>query len=405
VPERGAAEDRLRRIEAVTDSALAQLDTEALLGELLVRLRELLGVDTATVLLVDAPAGHLVATAAVGIEEEVRQGVRVPIGRGFAGRVAVERRPIVIDHVDDSTVLNSLLWERGLRTLLGVPLIAEGTLIGVLHVGSIAAQRFTENDIHLLQVVADRIALAAHTQVGVVERATAAALQRSLLPSVLPDVPGLAFSARYVPGTDTGVGGDWYDVFRLPGDRVGIVMGDVVGNGLAAAVVMGRLRSALRAYALDVDDPGEVLRKLDRKAHHFEYGTMATVSYAVVDPGHSQVSIALAGHLPPVVAMPDGAVAYAEPLVGPPIGFLRGDGRYQSAVLELPPGALFCFYTDGLVERRDSTIDVGMRKLRETVTAGSPEAVCARVMAVLVGTELVRDDIAVLAMRRDPASP
>jgi sigma-B regulation protein RsbU (phosphoserine phosphatase) len=403
VPEPGGAEDRLRRIEAVTDAALAHLDTEALLGELLVRVRELLNVDTATVLLIDSSARNLVAVASVGIEEEVRQGVRVPIGRGFAGRVAKERQPVMITKVDDTTVVNPLLWDRGLRTLLGVPLVTAGVLVGVLHVGSVTAQRFADDDVQLLQMVADRIALATHTQVGVVERAAAAALQRSLLPSVLPDIPGLAFAARYVPGTDTGVGGDWYDVFRLPGDRVGIVMGDVVGNGLAAAVVMGRLRSALRAYALDVEDPGEVLRKLDRKAQHFEYGTMATVSYAVVEPDREHVSIALAGHPPPMVAAPDRAVVLAEPRLGPPIGFLRDGGRYQSSVLELPPGALLCFYTDGLVERRGSTIDAGLRKLRETVTAASPEAVCARVMAVLVSTEIVQDDIAVLTMRRDPA--
>jgi serine phosphatase RsbU (regulator of sigma subunit) len=308
----------------------------------------------------------------------------------------------MITQVDDTTVVNPLLWDRGLRTLLGVPLVTTGVLVGVLHVGSVTARRFADDDVHLLQMVADRIALAAHTQVGVVERAAAAALQRSLLPATLPDVPGLSFAARYVPGTDTGVGGDWYDVFRLPGDRVGIVMGDVVGNGLAAAVVMGRLRSALRAYALDVEDPGEVLRKLDRKAQHFEYGTMATVSYAVVERDREHVSIALAGHPPPMVAAPNGAVGLTEPLLGPPIGFLRG-GSYQSTVLDLRPGALLCFYTDGLVERRGSTIDAGLLTLRETVTAGPPEAVCAKVMAVLVGTEIVRDDIALLAMRRDPA--
>ncbi|HEY0807396.1 MAG TPA: GAF domain-containing protein, partial [Pseudonocardiaceae bacterium] len=227
--EHGDAADRLRRIEAVTDSALAELNTEKLLGELLLRVRELLGVDTATVLLLDASARQLVATAAVGIEQEVRQGVRIPVGRGFAGRVAAERQPVIVDHVDDSTVVNPLLWERGLRVMLGVPLLAEGSLIGVLHVGSVTQQRFTDDDIHLLQMVADRIALAVRTQVSMVERAAAAALQRSLLPSVLPSLPGLEFAARYVPGSDTGVAGDWYDVFTLPGDRVGVVMGDVVG--------------------------------------------------------------------------------------------------------------------------------------------------------------------------------
>jgi putative methionine-R-sulfoxide reductase with GAF domain len=399
VAEHGDAADRLRRIEAVTDSALAELNTEKLLGELLLRVRELLGVDTATVLLLDASARQLVASAAVGIEQEVRQGVRIPVGRGFAGRVAAERQPVIIDHVDESTVVNPLLWERGLRVMLGVPLLAEGSLIGVLHVGSVTPQRFTDDDIHLLQMVADRIALAVRTQVSMVERAAAAALQRSLLPPVLPSVPGLEFAARYVPGSDTGVAGDWYDVFTLPGDRVAIVMGDVVGHGLPAAVVMGRLRSALRAYALDMDDPGEVLNKLDAKANHFEYGAMATVSYAVVDEGYERVRLALAGHLPPILAEPDAEAVLVESPVGPPIGFPH-HRRYSTTTFPLCPGGLLAFYTDGLVERRDSLIDTGLELLRDMVTPAHPETVCAQVMSTLVGTRLAQDDIALLAVRR-----
>jgi serine phosphatase RsbU (regulator of sigma subunit) len=395
----GAAEDRLRRIEAVTDSSLAQLDTEALLTELLLRVRELLNADTATVLLLDASAQQLVAAAAIGIEEEVRQGVRVSVGKGFAGTVAAGRQPVIVDHVDETTVVNPLLWERGLRTLLGVPLLTAGKLIGVLHVGSVTAQRFTEDDVHLLQMVADRIALATYSQANVMERATTAALQRSLLPGVLPVVSGLEFAARYVPGAGNGVGGDWYDVFPLPGDRVGIVMGDVVGHGMPAAVVMGRLRSALRAYALDVEDPAEVLRRLDRKAKHFEFGTMATVSYAVVDRGRDRVNIALAGHLPPMIAEPTGEVILADLPVGRPTGF-SDDSSYRATEVDLHPGAVICFYTDGLVERRNRTIDEGLDRLRNTITATTPEMVCARVMSVLVGNERARDDIAVLAMRR-----
>jgi putative methionine-R-sulfoxide reductase with GAF domain len=352
------AADRLRKIESVTDSALAHLSSATLLGELLVRTRELLHADTATMLLLDPSGRQLVAVAAVGIEEVVRQGVRIPVGRGFAGTIAAQRKPIVIDHVDETTVLNPLLWERGLRVLAGVPLLVEGELLGVLHVGSVTQRPFTDDDLHLLQLVGDRLALAAHTQVSAVERAAAAALQNSLLPGV-------------------------------------------VGHGLAAAVVMGRLRSALRAYALDVDDPGEVLHKLNRKAHHFEYGAMATVSYAVIDRHHRQVTMALAGHPPPVLAEAGGTGTLMERPVGPPIGFPTSDRRWPSSVLELHPGALLCFYTDGLVERRDSTIDAGLRRLCATVGAAEPEAVCARVMAVLVGAEAPRDDVAMLVVRCD----
>jgi phosphoserine phosphatase RsbU/P len=395
-------EDRLRGMSAVTDSTLAYLSPEALYDELLGRVRDLLSTDTATMLLLDRTERQLVAVAAVGIEEEVRQDVRVPVGRGFAGGIAATRRRTVIDHVDDSTVINPLLWEHGLRTLAGVPLIADGTLLGVLHVGTMTPRRFDEEDLDLLQVVADRLALAARTRVSVVERTAAEALQRSLLPTVLPTISGLSFAARYIPGAASGVGGDWYDVFTLPGHRVGVVMGDVVGHGLAAAVVMGRLRSALRAYALDVDDPGEVLRKLNRKATHFEDGAMATVCYAVVDPTREHVTVALAGHPPPIIAEPDGTVTLTSQPVAPPIGFPQPSGQWPGTnVLPLHPGTVVCFYTDGLVERRDSTIDAGLCRLRDAIIAADPDTVCARVMARLIGNESVQDDVALLAMRRN----
>jgi hypothetical protein len=401
VVDRDGIADRLRKLEAITDSALAYMGAEAVYDELLARVCDLLGTDTATLLLLDRSARQLLATAAVGIEEEVRQGVRVPVGHGFAGRIAAERQPRVIDHVDESTVVNPLLWERGLRTLAGVPLIVEDQLLGVLHVGSVGPREFTDDDLSLLQMVADRLALAAHNRLSLVERAAVEALQRSLLPAVLPSVPGLSFAARYIPGAASGVGGDWYDVFELPGDRVGVVMGDVVGHGLAAAVVMGRLRSALRAYALDSDDPGAVLHKLDRKATHFEDGAMATVCYAVVDPSRDHVTIALAGHLPPMLAEVDGTVTLTDCPVGPPVGFSRRGGHYANRVLALPPGSVLCCYTDGLVERRDSTVDVGMSQLRDTIVAGDPDMMCARIMARLVGTRSADDDIALLTMRRD----
>jgi sigma-B regulation protein RsbU (phosphoserine phosphatase) len=389
-------------MEAVTDSALSHLDLEKLLQELLERVRDLLEVDTATVLLHDRSAGQLVATAAAGLEEEVRQGVRIPVGVGFAGQVAAARRPVVVNRVDHTTVVNPLLWEKGLRVLLGVPMLASGELIGVLHVGAASAKTFTDNDIRLRQVVADRIALATQAQLSGTERAAAAALQRSLLPARLPAVDGLEFAARYVPGADIRVGGDWYDVFPLPGDRWGIVMGDVVGHGLPAAVIMGRLRSALRAYALlDVDNPAHVLDKLDRKATHFEPGAMATVLYAVVDPAHETMRLSLAGHPPPVLAVPGEPARMLDVPPDPPIG-ARHTARRCSDPLEIPAGSLLCFYTDGLIERRGHDLDAGLARLTEVVHVGPPEVVCTAIMTALTGDRPPDDDIAVLVMRRNP---
>jgi phosphoserine phosphatase RsbU/P len=388
----------LRRIEAVTDPALANLDVEGLLTELLDRVRELLAVDTAAVLLVDPASQQLVATAARGIEEEVHQGFRVPIGEGFAGRIAAERGPVIIERVASRNVQNPLLLAKGIKSLLGVPMLAEGVVIGVLHVGTLRARRFTEADANLLQLVADRAALATRTRLSGVDRAAAVALQRSLLPPQLPALPGLDLSARYVTGAG-GVGGDWYDVFHLPSGSLCLVIGDVVGRGLHAAVVMGRLRSALRAYALETESPSDILTRLDRKAQHFESDTMATAICAIVDQSLERVHMSVAGHPPPALAHARREAALVDVKVDLPIGVSQERVR-QTNTIDLPMGALMLFYTDGLVERRDSPIDLRMELLRKSVVAGAPEAVCATVMSQLVGGDAVNDDIAVLALRR-----
>jgi putative methionine-R-sulfoxide reductase with GAF domain len=396
-------DERLQVLEAVTDSALTSLGLDAVLVKLLEQVVGLLRVDTAAVLLVERGSDELVATAALGIEEEVWQGVRVRIGQGFAGQVVVRRRPVVLNRVDHSTVINPLLWEKGIRTMLGVPMVVRDEVLGVLHVGSLTPRRFTDTDTELLQLVGDRLALAVHAQLAIAERAATSALQRSLLPGRLPTVPDLEFAARYVPGASTGVGGDWYDVFELSGGRLGIAIGDVAGHGLTAAVIMGRVRSALRAYALDSADPGAVLSKLDRQASHFERGTMVTIGYAVVDPSVGELRLSLAGHLPPVLAVPDRPAAFVDVPVGPPVGFGLATGHRRSGSVELPPGGVIAFYTDGLVERRDKPLDDGLALLRESIITGAPEAVCARVMKAMVGMRPAQDDVALLVMRRTAA--
>lgn len=400
--ENPSLQERLKVLSAVTDTALARLGLDRILATLLEQVLDVLQVDTAAVLLYDPTSDQLIATAAAGIEEEVRQGVRVPVGSGFAGQIATRKQPLIIDRVDETTVVNPLLWRKGIQSLLGVPMLVHDEVLGVLHTGSLTARRFTDADIELLQVVADRLALAVQVHMSSAERTATAALQRSLLPGHLPDVRGLESAARYVPGTDTGVGGDWYDVFNLPDGHLGIVIGDVVGNGLKAAVVMGRLRSALRAYALDATDPGEVLAKLDRKASHFEHGAMATVGYAVLDPSRQRLRIALAGHPPPVLVTTDQPAAFVDVPVDPPIGFGLATARRRTGVVDLPPGGLIAFYTDGLVERRDRPLDAGMAQLLRATTPNAPDLVCADVMTALIGTYNPKDDIALLVLRRDP---
>jgi sigma-B regulation protein RsbU (phosphoserine phosphatase) len=398
-------EARLRDIQSITDTALSRLDDRDLLAELLDRIREILQADTAAVLLLDFSSGQLIATAAAGLEEEVRQGVRIPVGRGFAGRIAAEHRPVILDHVDHTTVLNPILWAKGIQSLMGVPMVAGGRVIGVLHIGSLTPRQFTDYDIELLQLAADRAAAAVQSMTARADRVAAAALQRSLVPAALPVVAGAEMAARYVPGRG-GVGGDWYDVFTLPSGELGVVMGDVAGSGLPASVIMGRMRSALRAYALETSDPAEVLGRLDRKVQHFEPDALATVLYAVIDPELDRMRVCLAGHFPPVLACPGQPAELTCVAGGLMIGVAAGAGRPVSTV-RIPPGALLCFYTDGLIERPGQLVDDGLARLCRAVTAGHPEAACSAVMGALVGSEPARDDIALLMVRRKvlPAPP
>jgi serine phosphatase RsbU (regulator of sigma subunit) len=416
-PPEGELSGRLRDIEAVTDAALSRLDEQALLDVLLERVKDVLDADTAAVLLLDRPTGQLVATAASGIEDEVRQGVRIPLGTGFAGRVAATRHPVILDRVDHTTVFNPLLVDRGIKTLLGVPLLAGGSVIGVLHVGSLSGRAFGPEDADLLQLAADRAAFAVQTMMTQDDRRAAVALHRSLLPSAPPAVPGVELATRYVTGTGN-VGGDWYDVFVLPSGKLGIVIGDVAGSGLPAAVVMGRMRSTLRAYALETEDPGTVLRMLDKKIQYFEPDVMATVLYGVYAPESGRLTVSSAGHLPPVLAVPGQGPGLAEIDAGVPIG-VADDHPRTSDVIDVPPGALLCCYTDGLVERRDWSLDDGIARLA-TALAGPlkptpasmtaarsvplAEEACAAVMRALVGNAPAQDDIAVLILHRQLAT-
>jgi serine phosphatase RsbU (regulator of sigma subunit) len=394
------ADERLRRIEWVTDAALAHLSVEDLLAELLERVQWLLEVDTVAVLLLDASAEQLVARAARGIEAEVRQGVRIPLGRGFAGRVAADKKPVILPRVDHTTVLNPILWEHGIRSLLGVPLLATGNVIGVLHVGTLGTRQFTADDVRLLEIVADRIASAIQARQTQAQQAAAGLLQRSLLPARLPVVAGLEMAARYVPAERGGVSGDWYDVFVLPSGGLCLVVGDVVGCGFAAAEEMGLLRSTLRAHAFFSSDPAEALTKLNQQVQHFDRPRMmATAQLAMLEPSLERLHVSSAGHLPPVMALAEGRVSVLDVPNDSPVGVSNGRPR-QSTTITLPEGALLCFYTDGLVERRAISLDVGLKSLCEAVVAGPVESVCSRIMGQLIGDQPPADDIALLVLRR-----
>jgi sigma-B regulation protein RsbU (phosphoserine phosphatase) len=396
-----ASEDRLQRLRAVTDAALGRLSVEDLLVTLLDRALELVDADTATVLLVDVGGHTLVARASRGVEEEVRQGVRVPIGAGFAGRVALERRPVMIDRVDPTTVRNQILWERGIRVMLGVPLLVAAEVIGVLHVGRLEDLPFDAADAELLSVAGERMAAAIQTEQRHSAEAAASMLEESLRPSRLPECPGLDLAARYLPAGRRGVGGDWYDVFKLPTGELWIVVGDVAGHGLPAAVVMSRAQSTLRAFATLGGPPEEALERTDRAVQIFDSRAMITVVCATTESPYRELRMATAGHPPPVIAAPGRPPELTKLTVGPPLGV--GEAvRRSSDLVRLPLGGSALFYTDGLIERKGESLDAGFARLCACLRANErADDACRRVLRHLIGDTESGDDVAVVVVHRD----
>jgi anti-sigma regulatory factor (Ser/Thr protein kinase)/putative methionine-R-sulfoxide reductase with GAF domain len=401
----GTGAQQLLHVYRLSEQALAEMPLEALLDELLSRTREILDVDTVAILLLDENGEELVARAAKGLEEEVERGVRIPLGGGFAGRIAAERTPIFIADVDHAEVLNPILRDKGIRSLLGVPLIVDGKSVGVLHVGTLTPREFTNDNAALLQVVAQRAAPA-------IERARlyealdrehrgAVALQRSLLPESVPDIVGVDIAARYMPARDE-VGGDWYDVIDLPGGQVGLAIGDVAGHGVRAAALMGQLRTGLRAYALDGYAPGETLKHVDRLLHTVRGEGMATAAYAILDPATGALRLASAGH-PPAVVVPSSGRAYLlESKPAPPLGTLPF-GTYRETEATLAPGDALMLYTDGLVERRREPLTVGLERLRvHASVVASADALAQRVVNRLVPPDGADDDVAIVVVRNLP---
>jgi len=379
------------------------------LGSLLDKVRATLHANTATLLVLDSTRTLLEPLATVGLDRTLRRARRVPIGRGFAGRIAQTRQPVFLTKVDDSTVVNPVLVDHHVRALLGVPVLHGSELVGVLHVGFLQEHSASEEATRLLSEFAAQLGSLLHDQFAVEEHTAALTLQRSLLPTAVVAPPGISIAARYVPA-DGDLGGDWYDVFELPGKRLGIVMGDVVGHGLDAAIVMGRLRSALRAYALDHDDPAEVLSHLDRKLCHFEPDAFATVIFGVSSAPFTEWQFSSAGHYPPLVATAGKPAAaagvHSDRLLG-----VSPDARRRTTLVPVPVGGFLCLYTDGLVERRpqaDGSHRVAVPNntallARALSEGGDPEMCCIRALAEVVGDHVADDDIAVLVAHVEPA--
>lgn len=233
------------------------------------------------------------------------------------------------------------------------------------------------------------------------EHQIAETLQRSLLPDRLPDIPGVALAARYVPATaDVQVGGDWYDVVQLPGGLIGMAIGDVAGHGLQAAATMGQLRMALRAYAMQDPSPVAVIRGVHQLVAQLSIPEMATLTYLVFDPATRWLRFANAGHPPPLVVC-NGKSVYLGDGLSPPVG-VTADDQFAEASEKLSAGATLLLYTDGLIERRGMSIREGLDRLSREAGANATsdlEQLCDLLLSSLVEQNQIADDIALVAMR------
>jgi anti-sigma regulatory factor (Ser/Thr protein kinase) len=258
--------------------------------------------------------------------------------------------------------------EAGVHSLLAVPLIARGVLLGTadfLRAGN--PEPFTEDDVAMALELASKAAVFIdNARLYERERDNVVALQRAMLPRRTPGTPGLQVESRYLPSADpAGVGGDWFDVVALPGGRTALVVGDVMGHGLAAAATMGRLRTVARTLmSLDIA-PDRVLARLDLAARDLEEDQVATCLCVVYDPADGTCTMTSAGHLPPLLIGSDGSAEHLAVPPGAPLG--AGVIPYEVTVRKVPEGARVLLYTDGLVKNRRDDIDVQMERLRDAV--------------------------------------
>ena len=398
------------RVTVLVDAALASGTLDEILATLVQEVRGVLEADVATIMLAEEDE-RLSVRASSGAGEPVTPGGEEPpetiaFGEGFAGRVAQSREALLTHGRSPGELPDPGLRSTDLESLIGVPLLAEDTVTGVLVAGAAPPRRFSVDDLALLRLAADRVALALmHARIYEREHRIAETLQRSLLPDRLPRPPGVEVAARYEPAAaEAEVGGDWYDVIPRPGGGVGLVMGDVAGKGLGAASMVGRLRSALRAYALEGHEPAHVVEQLNRLmwADGGE-GQMTTLLYMVVDPGESQMQWVNAGHPAPLLVTAGGPPRFLEGGASVPLGVLPF-ASYEQTTAGMHPDSTVVLYTDGLIERPGEHLDDGMARLAERVgeATGDPESLCDHLLATLLPEDGVTDDVAILALHNLP---
>jgi serine phosphatase RsbU (regulator of sigma subunit) len=371
--------------------------------------RELLGRDLVEVL----PFGRLESTE--GAAQRIRESLERALATGHSEVLPVQR----YDVRSDTTPQTPFVTRYWISTATPIK-DANKTVVALLHkiqdvtpvVLSVAADMGASDAVHGvdLEKHSDLFALARELQSANAlllegqerERETSLALQRAMLPAIIPEDARERVAARYLPASSSlSVGGDWYDVAALPDGRLAAAVGDVVGQGLQAAAVMGQLRSALSAVTVADVGPGNALRVLDRFARQIDQATATTAVKVVLDLEQGTATYSSAGHLPPLLQHVDGRVEVLDQALGPPLATTdEADARPQ-AVTHFSPGAKLVLYTDGLVERRTEDLTDGLARLATCLRENpglSPEELMDTIISEVREPGRAADDTAVLVI-------
>ena len=354
---------RLSSLIEVNALISSSLDLDRILENVMTISKQVMNADASSLMLVDERTNELVYQVALGtVGEKLKKEFRLKMGQGIAGTVAQDGEPLLLEDAythpkffrghDDATGYRT-------RSMITVPLKAGGRVTGVAQViNRLDGGVFDKDDLELFLALAALAAIAIENakmhrslmekQRLVKDMEFARTVQESFLPQTAPDVPSYRFSAHYTPAQE--VGGDFYDFIRLDRDRTGIVIGDVSGKGVPAALFMAKLGSDMRTLAFTEPDPAAALAKLnDLLVERSRRGMFATLLYLVLDARSGVLSLCNAGHLPPVIKKADGAVARLSAAGGTPLGIMPGM-QYRTETATLERGDTAVLYTDGIIE-------------------------------------------------------
>jgi hypothetical protein len=405
---------RAEKLQELTSALGDALSTQAVTDVIVSWSTEQLGTAYATVLLLDVDRRSVRFLRLEPVPDEVaRLMAKIPTNLPSAGTDALGRRRAMYhaslaEYLGDYPHLQEATEALGVNALAHLPLIAADKLLGLLSLSWSEERSFDPGERRFLGTMASQCALAVQRAELFEEKTEVAAiLQRAILPRRLPRSPLVRLAARYLPaeaGMD--VGGDWYDAFHGPEDRLWISVGDVAGHGVAAASIMGQLRNAIQAAAFADLDPAAGLDVADRMLSQLDDPTedpaVATAIVAVLDPTTGRMSWSNAGHLPPVMMPALGPPVLLDERHGPLLGIGRPGRELGTALLD--PGDLMLLYTDGLVESREAALDVDLLRLLDALAQSppseGPNAVADHALASSLSGITRRDDLCVLAIQR-----